>query len=235
MKMKQTSMSAKIFVTGVFLIFLSSGTQIFPGMREAIEQQPDPGTPDTQVAPAILNNSRLRSYYYREYVERHYQDRSRPLISRQFMENWIDKQIIYNTGIIKESLQTLKTEYEVGIQLLERLKKDPQRTDIQRQTKKFFKDFREEAKDLRKKIDFMVSGLDSKPDDDGVSYSVEKDSVEKRMKMVKSELDEAEKLIRNYFLEPTHTIDVRDLAENNMMIRLYRIERILESLEKTDL
>ena len=42
------------------------------------------------------------------------------------------------------------------------------------------------------------------------------------------------KLIGNYFFKPTHTVDVRDLNKNNMMIRLYRIERILESLEKND-
>ena len=232
MKMKQTGMLIKLFLLGSFL---APGTLIFPGIQEEKEQQPETGGPDSKISPAILNNSRLRSYYYREYLERHYLDRSRPLVSRQFMENWIDKQIIYNTGIIEERLQNLKTDYDVGIQLLDRLEKEPQRTDIRRQTKQFFKDFREEAKDLRNKIDFMVSGLDSKPDDDGIRYSVEKDSALKRMAMVKSELDEAEKLIRNYFLEPTHTIDARDLVENNMMIRLYRIEKILESLEKTNL
>ena len=228
-------MPIKLFLITAFLISLAPGTLIFSGIQEEKEEQTETGGPDAQGSPAILNNSRLRSYYYREYVERHYQVRGRMVVSRQFLENWIDKQIIYNTGIIESRLQTLKNDYEIGIKLLQRLEKEPQRTDIRRQTKRFFKDFREEAKDLRNKIDFMVSGLDSKPDDDGINYSVEKDSAGKRMTMVKSELDEAERLIRNYFLEPTHTIDARDLAENNMMIRLYRIEKLLESLEKTDL
>lgn len=233
--MKKLDTAIKVFLIGISLVLLTSGTKGFPLIQDGQDKDPGKVATDEQVSPAILNNSRLRSYYYREYVERHYQGRNRPLVSRNFLENWINKQIIYNTGIISERLETLKIEYAVGMQLLQRLEKEPGRTDIRRQTKRFFKDFREEAKDLRSKIDFMVSGLDSKPDDEKSNYSIEKASVGKRMEQVKSELDEAERLIRNYFLEPTHTIEARDLEENNMMIRLYRIEKIMESLEKTDL
>ncbi len=51
--------------------------------------------------------------------------------------------------------------------------------------------------------------------------------------MLKVELDEADKLIVNYFFTPAPpTVAVEDLNNNNMMIRLCRIEMILESIEK---
>ena len=200
------------------------------------EQGESPGSvrTDKHISPAILNNSRLRSYYFREYRERHFQDLDQPMVSRSFIENWIDLQIIYNTKIIAEKLNALKESYEFGNQLLQRLENEPGRTDIRRETKLFFKDFRGKTKSLRGKLNFMISGLDSKPDQAFRNYSVEQDSAGNRMNMVKGELNEAERLIKNYFLEPTHTVDVSDLEENNMMIRLYRIEKILESLEKTE-
>ncbi len=202
---------------------------------EEQEGSPESVQADKQVSPAILYNSRLRSYFFKEYRERYYLDRDQLIVSRTSIENWVDLQIAYHTKIIAEKLDALKVSYDLGNQLLLRLEQEPERTDIRREARLFLKAFKEETKSLRVKIGFMASGLDSKPNDTSQNYSVEKNSVGSRMNMVKGELNEAERLIRNYFLEPTHTVDVSDLDENNMMIRLYRVEKILESLEKTEL
>ena len=225
----------KYLLIFMLAILLTPSSRGFSANDDGQAESSESVRTDKQVSTAILNNSRLRSYYFREYRERHFQEGDHPMVSRSFIENWIDLQIIYNTKIISEKLDALKESYEYGNLLLQRLEKEPGRTDIRRETRLFFKDFREKTKSLRGKIDFMVSGLDSKPDDGFRNYSVEKESAGNRMNMVKEELNEAERLIRNYFLEPTHTVDVSDLEENNMMIRLYRIEKILESLEKTEL
>lgn len=235
--MSRKYLSLKSFLI-IFLSFLfASGTMVYSRKHPVQDQEADSARSTPQVSPQILNNSRLRSYYFREYEVRnfHSQKQAAWVVGRNFVENWIDKQIIYNAGIIADKLENLKDSHELGTHLLKRLEKEPERRDIRLQTKRFLKNFREDTKDLRSKINFMVSGLDSKPENKLQNYSVEKESAGHRMKMVKSELNEAEKLIRNYFLEPTHTVAVRDLEENNMMIRLYRIEKILESLEKTDL
>lgn len=234
--MSRKHISVKSCLIIFSLVLFASGTMVYFGKYPGQDQQAESVSSSSLVSPAVLNNSRLRSYYFREYEAMHfgYQEGA-PAMGRNYVENWIDQQIIYNAGIIALKLKSLKDNHELGTHLLKRLEKEPERRDIRLQTKRFLKNFREDTKDLRSKIDFMVSGLDSKPEDDMQNYSVEKESAGHRMNMVKSELIEAEKLIRNYFLEPTHTVEVRDLEENNMMIRLYRIEKILESLEKTDL
>lgn len=234
--MNHTDVSLKFFLIISSMFLFASGTMVYSGKHPVQDQQAESVRSGLQVSPLILNNSRLRSYYFREYEVKHFgYQKGAPAMGRNFVENWIDQQIIYNAGIIALKLKSLKDNHELGTNLLKRLEKEPERSDIRLQTKRFLKNFREDTKDLRSKIDFMVSGLDSKPEDDLRNYSVEKESAGHRMNMVKLELNEAEKLIRNYFLEPTHTVEVKDLEENNMMIRLYRIEKILESLEKTDL
>lgn len=233
-------MSRKRLLTKSFLIIslallFTAEPVIVSEVRQSQDQQDEVIKSPSSVSPAVMNNSRLRNYFFREYMERHRYNKARPPIPRGFIENWIDRQIIYNSGIIAEKLSSLQEDHEFCILLLKRLEDSPERTDIKLHTRRFFEKFRKDTKKLRSKIDFIVSGLDSEPGDDRINYSIEKDSVQQRMRAAKDELNEAGRLIRNYFLEPTHTVKVEDLAENNMLIRLYRIERIMESLEKTEL
>ena len=223
------------FITALLMVILGTtgGLAITPGLFEAQQTNSMKEKERPEVSPEIINNAKLRNYYFREFMELHYYNRTGMPRDGNFVENWIDLQIVYNTEMIAEMLSGLRTSYGVAYNLLERLEREPERPDIRSQSRRFFKEFREDVDDLRKKIDFMISGLPSKPKEGPINYSVEKGSSKSRMRMVEQELNEAEKLIGNYFFKPTHTVDVRDLNKNNMMIRLYRIEKILESLEKT--
>jgi len=219
----------------VFAGSLSAWT-VLPASKEMQEPaSTDSPAGASDVSLAILNNSRLRAYYYREYLERYYYNRNHVRMDRNFIEHWIDQQIIYNAQVIAGKLRLFNDNYEVATQLLDRIDREPGRAEIKRQARRFFGDFRNDVGDLRARIDFIVSGLDSKPEGDNRHYATEKGSARQRMELLKGELDKADRQIRDYFLKPTHTVKVRDLEENNMMIRLYRIEKILESLEKTDL
>ena len=78
----------------------------------------------------------------------------------------------------------------------------------------------------------MIPGLPSKPEGEDVKKAVSQKTLMERMILLKAELDEADRLIVNYFFTPTiQTVAAEDLNNNNMLIRLYRIERILESIE----
>jgi len=234
--MKRKSLFKILMILVVFLPILKVSRDFNPRLEGAalIQEQRETSSKE-EISPLILNNERLRRYYFREYMERFVYNRDVPRVGRIFLENWIDQQIIYNAQVIAERVDTLKNDHEMGVQLLKRLSKEPDRVDMKLQIKRFFREFRDDVGDLRKKIDFVVSGIDSEPEDRSRGYSTERTSVDERMALVKLELVEAERLIRDYFLNPTHTVEVRDLEDNNMMIRLYRIERIMESLENTSL
>jgi len=234
--MKRKSLFKILMILVVFLPILKVSRDFNPRLEGAalIQEQRETSSKE-EISPLILNNERLGRYYFREYMERFVYNRDVPRVGRIFLENWIDQQIIYNAQVIAERVDTLKNDHEMGVQLLKRLSKEPDRVDMKLQIKRFFREFRDDVGDLRKKIDFVVSGIDSEPEDRSRGYSTERTSVDERMALVKLELVEAERLIRDYFLNPTHTVEVRDLEDNNMMIRLYRIERIMESLENTSL
>ncbi len=229
---KHISMKIMLFLISWFLpVLVPAAAQAGSNPQE---QDEDFAGSDIKISPAILNNQRLRAYFLKEYVERHYYNRSSQMMSRNFVENWIDLQISHNAEVIAERVTLLKNDYEMGSLLLARLEKEPERIDIKLQVTRFFRSFREEARSLRRKLNFLVTGLDSEPEDASRHYSIEKDSVPRRMTMVKAELVEMERLVRDYFFNPTHVVEVRDLEDNNMMIRLFRIEKIMESLEKTE-
>jgi len=234
--MKRKSLFKILMILVLFIPILKLSSDFSSRVEGAAlnQEQKETSAPE-DISPLILNNERLRRYYFREYMERFVHNRDVPRVGRIFLENWIDQQIIYNAQVMAERVETLKNDHDMGVQLLKRLSKEPDRVDMKLQVKRFFREFRDDVGDLRKKIDFVVSGLDSEPEDRSRGYSTERTSVDERMALVKQELVEAERLIRGYFLNPTHTVEVRDLEDNNMMIRLYRIERIMESLENTSL
>ena len=123
--------------------------------------------------------------------------------------------------------------YPISTALIEGLEKDAAKNNLKTKARLFFKDFRNETKTLRGKIDFMISGLPSKPQNEDVEKSVARKTPKEKLSLLELELDEAEKLIMNYFfIPPAHTVTVNSLDNNNMMIRLYRIEKILKSIEK---
>lgn len=232
--MKQRKVWVLSPIVPVFVIIFLSVTPLpgFEPFQESI--QPDASEMASKISPGIMNNAKLRAYYYREYMERFAYNRNRLRMDRKFIEHWIDQQIIYNAQVIADKLKLLRNNSAIGAQFLDRMEREPERKDIKDRARSFFGDFRNEVKALRSRIDFVISGLDSKPGEFHESYSMEKTSARYRMDLLKEELGKADRQIRNYFLEPTHTVEVRDLEENNMMIRLYRIEKILESLEKTE-
>ena len=156
-----------------------------------------------------------------------------PNVPWDLLEQWIDEEIISYAEEIAEKLSNLKKSYPIASVLLGALEKNPEKDDLRSKARLFLKGFRNETKDLRGKIDFMIPGLPSKPEGEDVKKSVARKTPMEKLSLLKVELDEADKLIVNYFFTPTtHTVAVEDLNNNNMMIRLCRIEMILESIEK---
>lgn len=229
---------AKTGATGMMFVLIVSAVVLFSEDGFSQDGGEDHGrgqkkAPESLISPQILNNDRLRSHYYKEFRDRYYYSPSPTYFTDLFVDNWVDQQIIHNAETISEEITNLRIRHGMGLELLKRNVREPERSEIKREIRQFFKNFREDTGNLRERIQFIVSGLDSKPENEYQNYSIERDSANHRMELAGKELEEAERLIRNYFLKPTHTVSVSDLNENNMMIRLYRIEKIMESLEKT--
>lgn len=199
------------------------------------------GENSLKVSRAVLDNSRLRRYLRDDYLasSSYYMKiftfksaKLPPNVTWDLVDQWIDEEIIGYSEEVAEKLCNLRKSYPLASVLLEGLEKDPDTEDLRLKARLFFKGFRGEAKALKRKIDFMIPGLPSKPEGEDVKKAVSQKTLMERMILLKAELDEADRLIVNYFFTPTiQTVAAEDLNNNNMLIRLYRIERILESIE----
>ena len=89
----------------------------------------------------------------------------------------------------------------------------------------------DEAKNLRRSLSYVLRGLDNKSD---FKPEIEADAnnleFQKEIKFMREQIVKAEQRIRDYFFVPTHTVNLQDLQGENVMIYLYRVERMSKAL-----
>ncbi len=226
------------FLVSLFLSLLLMSLTSFYGLAQTNERQNKATT--LQVSRTVLDNSSLRRHFRDEYLANDYfrakisfNSARRQRIAPALLEQLIDEEIIIRSEEIAERLNNLIKSYPIAVALLEGVEKEPDRKDLKQKARLFFRDFRNETKKLRGNIDFMISGLPSKPKNEAIEKSIVRKTPNEKLSLLELELDEAERLIMNYFfIPPVHTVTVNNLNNNNMMIRLYHIEKILASIEK---
>ncbi len=91
----------------------------------------------------------------------------------------------------------------------------------------------DEAEDLRKMLSPVFRGLDNKSD---FKPQTEADAnnlgFEKEIRFIEEQIEKAEQRIKDYLFAPTHTVHLQDLQGQNMMIYLYRVEKMSTKLSE---
>ena len=93
------------------------------------------------------------------------------------------------------------------------------------------KEVADEAKALRRTLSYVLRGLDSKshfkPEIEAHSRN---SGFQKETQFIQEQILKAEQRIKDYFSLPTHTVNLEDLQGQNMMIYLYRVEKMSKEL-----
>lgn len=91
----------------------------------------------------------------------------------------------------------------------------------------------DKANEIRKSLSYPFVGLDRK---EKFRYKIpagaENQAFEREVGFLEDEVAKAEQQIRDYLFTPTHTITVEALRGENMLINLYRVQKLSELLEK---
>ncbi|MEE8460999.1 MAG: hypothetical protein V3S50_02625, partial [Acidobacteriota bacterium] len=118
-------------------------------------------------------------------------------------------------------------------EMLSETSNDESRQEAQARWKDSLKTMGDEAEDLRKTLSNVLRGLDSKSD---FKPEIDADSTnpgfQKEIRYIQEQLVKAEQRIRDYFFVPTHTVNLQDLQGQNMMIYLYRVEKMSKKLSE---
>ena len=91
----------------------------------------------------------------------------------------------------------------------------------------------DDAEDLRRTLSYVLRSLDSKSDfKPEIEANALNSGFQKEVRFIQDQIVKAEQRIRDYFLLPTHTVNLQDLQGQNMMIYLYRVKKMSKALSE---
>ena len=184
-------------------------------------------------------NPILRDYFLQQQI-RHmsYVDFYGRLVYRgdvRLLERQVDRNIDNFLEQVTRKLDALKVHFNTVRSSREETligaSNDASRRKAQARWKDSLKRMGDEAKDLRKILSNVLRGLDSKSDfKPEIDAHLTNPGFLKEIQFIQGQIVKAEQRIRDYFFVPTHTVNLQDLQGENMMIYLYRVERMSKAL-----
>lgn len=154
-----------------------------------------------------------------------------------FVERYIDGQIDHYLKNLRVRLLRMRVGYISTKEALDGKSGElPQRLPrtLHRRLKDSLKQLADAANGLRSMIERILSGgLDRngqvKP---RVGRGSRETAFARELRFLKGEMESAEQRINDYFLNPTFTVDVEELRNQNMLVHLYRVREMANRLRK---
>ncbi len=153
------------------------------------------------------------------------------------LERHVDRSIDDFLTRVTRKLDALKvhltTILSSGEETLIGASNDESRRKVRADWKDTLKEMADEAEDLRKMLSNVFSGLDNKSDfKPQIEADANNSGFEKEIRFVEEQIQKAEQQIKDYLFVPTHTVQLQDLQGQNMMIYLYRVEKMSKKLSE---
>lgn len=186
-------------------------------------------------------NPILRNYFLQRCLEatshidrygrRHYSGNTR------FIERHADWLIDDFLAGMSKKLGALKTHFsEVQRAREEALSLAPNhegRRKAQLRWKDSLKAVADQAEDLRKRLSFILMGLDNKSHfTPQIKGDANTSGFQSEIRFIEEQIAKAEQRINDYFFVPTHEVNVENLKGENMMIYLYQVRKMSKKLSE---
>jgi len=155
----------------------------------------------------------------------------------RFLEQQVDRLVDDFLKRVSQKLYALKTHLnevqQAREEVLSLVPDSQNRRNTQKQWKDSCKSLGNEAKGLRKMLSYVPRGLDNKNDfKPQIQNDPGNSGFQKEIKFIEEQIAKAEQRINDYFFVATHTVNAENLKGENMMIYLYRVEKISQKLSK---
>ncbi len=185
------------------------------------------------------DNPLLRNYFLQQHLQNmSYTDVYGRRLYRgnmRFLEQSVDRLIDDFLARVSQKLDALKLHFNTALRNREETlsgASDPRsRLQAQARWKDSMEEVADEAKALRRTLSYVLRGLNSKSDfKPKIEAHAHISGFQKEIQFIQEQILKAEQRIKDYFLLPTHTINLEDLQGQNMMIYLYRVEKLSKEL-----
>jgi hypothetical protein len=188
------------------------------------------------------HNPLLRRFFWRQAVRAIsvYDSRGRRRIigSRASLPQRVDGLVNNFLKKTKEQLIELREDFEqvkeMRIRILDSPPGSMQRKESFGRWKQPLEELADQANDLRKDLSRPFAALDSK---EKFNYRIKPGSEDqafaREIGFLEEQVAKAEQQINDCLFTPTHTVSLEDLRGENMLINLYRIQKMSQLLEKS--
>jgi len=184
-------------------------------------------------------NPVLRNHFLRQHIQMtSYMDVYGNLYYRgnvNMLEREVDRLIDDFLARVSHQLGTLKIHFNTVLrsreEMLSKVSNDESRREAQARWKDSLETMADEAEDLRKILSHVLRGLDKKSDfKPEIEANANNSGFHKEIRFIQEQIVKAEQRIRDYFFVPTHTVNLKDLQGENVMIYLYRVGKMSKAL-----
>ncbi len=185
------------------------------------------------------DNPLLRNYFLQQHLQNmSYTDVYGRRLYRgnmRFLEQSVDWLIDDFLARVSQKLDALKIHFNMALRNREETLSgapDPRsRLQAQARWKDSMEEVADKSKALRRTLSYVLRGLNSKSDfKPEIEAHAHISGFQKEIQFIQEQILKAEQRIKDYFLLPTHTINLEDLQGQNMMIYLYRVEKLSKEL-----
>ena len=185
------------------------------------------------------DNPLLRNYFLQQHLQNmSYTDVYGRRLYRgnmRFLEQSVDRLIDDFLARVSQKLDALKLHFNTALRNREETlsgASDPRsRLQAQARWKDSMEEVADKSKALRRTLSYVLRGLNSKSDfKPEIEAHAHISGFQKEIQFIQEQILKAEQRIKDYFLLPTHTINLEDLQGQNMMIYLYRVEKMSKEL-----
>jgi len=185
------------------------------------------------------NNPILTNHFLRRHIQMmSYTDGYGNLRYRgnvRLLERQVDQLIDDFLARVNHKLGTLKLHFNTVLRsreaMLSKASDQESRQEAQARWKDSLETMADEAEDLRKLLSNVLRGLDHKSDfKPEIETHANNSGFHKEIQFIQEQIIKAEQRIRDYFFVPTHTVNLKDLQGENVMIYLYRVGKMSKAM-----
>lgn len=186
-----------------------------------------------------LQNPALRAHFRSHLLSAAYAtDRyGRPVhrVNPAALERSVERLTAHFLTELGKKLKALKSSYQQVSSFRQSLLSEglgPQsRGKLLKDWSKMLDELEDNADDLKDSIRMVMPGVKSKTEfRPEVNTSAENPAFGNEIAFIGSQIEQAERGIRDFFFTPNHTVTVDELAGDNLLIQLYRVEKLSKQI-----
>ncbi|MBI4445227.1 MAG: hypothetical protein HY645_04895 [Acidobacteria bacterium] len=196
-------------------------------LKAETEKKPEP-------PPAARQNVILQEHFRKQYSGVF--DPNRAQADDRFLNEHVERQIDRFIGDLKRKLKKLKDSLreveQVQAEILHATGSEPHQQSRMRM-REALETMADESEDLRQMVLFVLVGVKSNDDFHPIPREApQKDGYSQELAYLQEQVENAEKGIHNYFIEPSNTVNLEELRGENMLAFLYRASQMAKWIQR---